>query len=495
MLPAILYAIAMLVLLVFGTNLLILVIALVRRQRLIPGAVPRPESPAELNQPLPVVTVQLPVFNEAFVVERLIDACATLEYPDHLLEIQVLDDSTDHTVDLAEERVNYWRSRNVDIIHIHRSDREGFKAGALQNGLRIARGDLVAIFDADFIPPPTFLYRMLPGFSDDRIGMVQARWAHLNEDHSLLTRFQAFALDTHFMIEQRVRNLTGCYINFNGTAGIWRRECIEDAGGWQADTLTEDLDLSYRAQLKGWKFVFDESVEVPSELPIEIGGFRAQQFRWTKGAVQTARKILPRFWASENSILKKIEGTIHLTGYFVFPFVLIVALLHAPLIWMEHQGSGPGQWYFALMGVGLLGFAGFIASHLFAQRDLHFDWLKRLRLLPVFVAGSMGMAINNTRAIIEGILGVRSPFVRTAKFSSTGTSSASWWRSAYATSRLQAEVFLESAMTLYSVAGLAVIIYVEEWAAIPFQLLFTIGFGLMMMYGFKHRSMVAPSRG
>lgn len=493
MLQAFLYAVSMIVLLAFGANLLVLVVALVRKQRLIDGPVPEPESSGKLSGALPFVTIQLPLYNEALVAERLIDACANISYPREKLEIQVLDDSTDHTVDLVAARVDYWHDRKIDITHIRRTDRTGFKAGALQNGLRIARGDYIAVFDADFIPSDDFLKRLLPGFSDPKIGMVQARWAHLNEDHSLLTRLQAFALDTHFMIEQRVRNLTGSFINFNGTAGIWRRECIEDAGGWNADTLTEDLDLSYRAQLKGWKFVFDETVEVPSELPVEIGGFRAQQFRWTKGAVQTARKILPSFWKSDIRFLHKLEGTVHLTGYFVFPFVLLVALLHTPLIWMEHNGTGPGQWYFAMMGLGLLGFAGFISAQFFTQRDLHYDWLTRLRLLPIFVAGSMGMAINNTRAIIEGLIGIKSPFVRTAKFSSTGTSSASWWRTSYASARLQPEVFLEVVMTFYSIAGLGVIVALREWAAIPFQLMFTVGFGLMMVYSFKHRAMVAPA--
>lgn len=490
---AVLYGISMVVLLCFGTNLLVLVVALVRKQRLIGGHVPAPGQTNTEKANLPFVTIQLPLYNEALVAERLIDACARISYPAEKLEIQVLDDSTDETSDLVADRVAYWRARKIDIAHIRRTDRTGFKAGALQNGLRIARGDFIAVFDADFVPPEDFLLQLLPGFTSPETGMVQARWTHLNENHSLLTRLQAFALDTHFMIEQRVRNLTGAFINFNGTAGIWRRQCIEDAGGWNADTLTEDLDLSYRAQLKGWKFVFDETVEVPSELPVEIGGFRAQQFRWTKGAVQTARKILPAFWKSDVGFFHKVEGTVHLTGYFVFPFVLLVALLHAPLIWMEHHGTGPGQWYFAVMGLGLLGFAGFITAQLFAQRDLHYNWLRRLRLLPIFIAGSMGMAISNTRAIVEGLLGIKSPFVRTAKFNSTGTSSASWWRTSYAATRLQPEVIFETLMTLYSIGGLMLIVAVGEWAAIPFQLLFALGFGLMMIYGFKHRAMVAPA--
>ena len=492
MISAALYGVSMVVLLAFGLNLLVLVIALVRSQKKVDGPVPSPDARPELPTDPPVVTVQLPIFNEALVAERLIDACASLDYPRDKLEIQVLDDSTDETVGIAANRVDHWKGRGVDILHVHRDKRNGFKAGALQNGLRIARGDFIAIFDADFIPPPDYLKRVLAGFRDAAVGVVQARWTHLNEQHSLLTRLQALALDSHFMIEQRVRNLTGCYINFNGTAGIWRRECIEEAGGWNADTLTEDLDLSYRAQMKGWKFIFDETIEVPSELPVEIDGFRAQQFRWTKGAVQTARKLLPSFWKSELSLVKKIEGTVHLTGYFVFPFVLLVALLHAPLVWFEQTGTGPGQWFFAICGIGLFGFAGFVASQIFAQRDLHHDWLQRLTIMPVFVAGSMGMAVNNTRAIVEGLIGRETPFVRTPKYNSTGISGGRWWRSSYAGSgSLSTEVILEALLTLYSIGGLVAIIAVGQWAAIPFQLLFAIGFGLVAMYGIKHHLMVS----
>ncbi|NND72832.1 MAG: glycosyltransferase [Rhodothermales bacterium] len=491
MISAILYGVSMLVLLAFGLNLLVLVVALVRDQRLIDGPVPKPGILPDLPDNPPVITVQLPIYNEALVAQRLIDACIELDYPKNRLEIQVLDDSDDETFDIVSERVEYWKKQGFDILHVHRDDRQGFKAGALQNGLRIARGDYIAIFDADFIPPPFYLKRVLAGFSAPDIGVVQARWTHLNESHSILTRLQALALDAHFMIEQRVRNLTGCYINFNGTAGMWRRDCIEDAGGWNADTLTEDLDLSYRAQMKGWKFVFDETIEVPAELPVEISGFRAQQFRWTKGAVQTARKLLPSFWRSELPIAKKLEGTVHLTGYFVFPFVLLVALLHAPLVWFEQTGTGPGQWFFAACGIGLIGFAGFVASQIFSQRDLHHDWLQRMMIMPVFVAGSMGMAVNNTRAILEGLAGRKSPFVRTPKYNSTGASGGHWWKSAYAGRSLSVEVFLEALMMIYSIVGLVVIIMLGQWAAVPFQLLFALGFGLMATYGVKHRVMAA----
>ncbi|QXD15920.1 glycosyltransferase [Rhodocaloribacter litoris] len=477
---AVFYAAGMAVLLVYGLNLLWMALVHARHDVLRPGPVPDPDAVPEPDDHWPVVTVQLPLYNEAFVAERLIDACARLRYPRRRLEIQVLDDSTDHTTALVARRVRTWRARGLDILHIHRTDRAGFKAGALQNGLRLARGELVAVFDADFIPPPDFLLRTVPAFEDERVGLVQARWGHLNDDASLLTRMQAFGLDTHFAVEQHVRSLAGCFINFNGTAGVWRAACIEDAGGWQSDTLTEDLDLSYRAQLRGWQCRYLPDVEVPAELPVDINAFRTQQFRWTKGAVQTARKLLGPLWRSDLPAGVKLEGTLHLTAHSVFPFVALVAVLHAPLLGLSDRGYGPGATFFAVMGLGLLGFAGFFLAQLFAQRALYPDWPRRLLRFPLFMAGSMGLALNNSRALIQALRGKTSVFVRTPKYAVRRHRPArAWWRTPYAESRIPPLVWLELLLALYCLAGLVLLLLQGAWAAAPFQAFFALGFGLV----------------
>ena len=484
---ATLYAVGMAVLLLYGLNLLVLALAHAWSERLLPGEPPEPDVLPALPAPLPTVTVQLPLYNEAYVAERLIDACVRLDWPRRLLEIQVLDDSTDETSDLVEARVLYWHQRGLDIVHIHREDRTGYKAGALANGLRLARGDFFALFDADFVPPPDFLQRMLPFFDapdpagrGQAIGMVQARWGHLNQEDDFLTRVQAFGLDAHFAIEQRVREQLGCFLNFNGTAGLWRRACIEEAGGWQSDTLTEDLDLSYRAQLRGWRFRYAGDIEVPAEVPVSINAFRAQQFRWTKGAAETAFKMLGALWTSRQPRRVKWEGTLHLTAHAVYPFVLLLALLHAPLLWLESTGRGPGTIYFAVMTLGLVGFAGFFLAQLFAHRHLYPRWGRRLLLFPVFMAGSMGMALSNTLALGEALLGRRSAFVRTPKFNlQSGSAPRAWWRGRYAETRVPPVVWAEALLALYCLIGLGIMVASGAWAAVPFQALFALGFGLV----------------
>lgn len=472
---AVLYAIAMFVLLVFGLNMLWMAVSHARMDV--------HEIAVADDKFEPYVTIQLPLYNESLVSGRLIDACAELDYPRSKLEIQVLDDSNDETVEIVAGKVTEWRRQKLDIQHIRRLDRVGYKAGALQHGLRFANGDFVVIFDADFVPSADYLRRLLPYFVDKNIGMVQARWGHLNSGESLLTKLQAFGLDMHFAIEQRVRNLTGCFITFNGTAGIWRRTCIDDAGGWQADTLTEDLDLSYRAQLKGWRFKFVPSVEVPAEVPADMNGFRIQQFRWTKGAVQTAIKLLPRLWKSDQPLKVKTEGTMQLTAHLVFPFIIIVALLHAPLLYLKNVVGAPAELYFGLMGLGLIGFAGFFLANVFSQRVLYPDWASRLAVFPVFLAGTMGLAVSNIVAIGQAVRGKQTPFVRTPKYSSTGTSR--WAQTKYASRRVPRIAWLELLLSIYCGAGAGVIIYFREWAALPFQLLFLAGFVLITFFNFR----------
>ncbi len=445
-----------------------------------------------LDGPLPVVTIQLPIYNERFVAKRLIDACAAINYPSDKLEIQVLDDSIDDTVDIIEERVRHWRARGRDIVHVQRSERAGFKAGALQHGLSTSRGEFIAIFDADFIPRPDFLASTLPHFGDPKVGMVQTRWIFLNRDWSLLTRLQALSLEAHFVVEQFVRNRAGCFINFNGTGGVWRRTCIDDAGGWHTDTLTEDLDLSYRAQLKGWRFTFLRGTEAPSELPIGMNAFRAQQFRWTKGAIQTAKKTVGNLIRQRPGVKTTVQGLIHLTNHLVFPFVLIVGFLHAPLFYLRGTASGPGDWYFAMMATGVVALFGVFLVQLFAQRWLHTDWVKRMTLFPLFIAGSMGFSINNTFAVADALSGRQSPFVRTPKLSNSGPGKRDkWWDNPYATRRLPRVVLFEIAMAVYCASGLVLIIELHEWMAVPFQAFLTLSFGLV---SFFNLAQVAQSR-
>ena len=480
---ATLYAIAMAVLLAYGLNLLWMALVYARQDRLRTGPVPDPDETPTPDASWPAVTVQLPLYNEAAVVEQLIDACARIDYPRRLLEIQVLDDSTDETTALAARRVRHWQARGLDISHLHRIDREGYKAGALAHGLRLARGELIAIFDADFLPQPDFLRRLVPAFDGPHVGMVQARWGHLNPDDSLLTRIQAYGLDAHFAVEQYVRHQAGCFINFNGTAGIWRRACIDEAGGWHADTLAEDLDLSYRAQLRGWKLRFLNDVEVPAELPANLNALRSQQFRWTKGAAETARKLLGMLWRSRQPRRVKLEGTLHLTAHLVFPFLALAAALHAPLLLLEAAGHGPGQIYFAVMGLGLVGFVGFFLAQLFAQRALYPDWGRRLLFFPLFMAGSMGMALNNTRAVWQAVRGRRSAFVRTPKFSAAAKNGR--WQRRYADTRIPPVMWFEAALAVYCGAGLVAVAWQGAWAAVPFQAFFTLAFALVTVYNVR----------
>lgn len=423
----------------------------------------------------PVVTVQLPLYNEMYVVERLIDAVVQLDYPKDKLEIQVLDDSTDETCQIARQRVEYYRQQGYDIHYIHRHNRQGYKAGALRHGLALARGEFIAIFDADFIPQRDFLRKTLPYFADPNVGMVQTRWEHLNEDYSFLTRAQALALDGHFVIEQQVRYKAGFFINFNGTAGVWRRTCIEDAGNWHTDTLAEDLDLSYRAQLRGWKFVFLNDVTSPAELPADINALKSQQFRWTKGAIEAAKKLLPSVWRARLPLRTKLECTVHLTSNIVFPFIVLVAVLNLPMVLIKNLVGGYDE-VFTAMSIFVLASISTFLFYLFSQRMIHHDWRQRVLLFPLFMAGSMGLAINNTKAVVEALIGKRSEFTRTPKYRIL-SSNDDWRTRKYARTRIRASVIVELLLGVYLLASIAVSFYFAELAAIPFQVMFFVGFG------------------
>ena len=472
----VLYIITLLILFAFGAHGFVMVYHYWKQRGI------RPQKPS--TRPEPIVTIQLPLYNELYVINRLIDAVCALDYPQERLEVQVLDDSTDETVEAVAQTVAAYRAQGYDIHHIRRGGRQGFKAGALQHGLALARGEFVAIFDADFVPKPAFLRETLPFFEDSKIGLVQTRWEHLNGEYSLLTRAQAIALDGHFVIEQEVRNKAGYFINFNGTGGIWRKSAIEDAGGWNSDTLTEDLDLSYRAQLKGWKFKYLVDFTSPAELPAEVTALKSQQFRWTKGAIETARKILPQVWKSDFPLRVKIHSTFHLTNNIVFPFILLAGILNVPLVYIKQKGLH--EEYFLFMSVFVLAFIGSFLLYLLSQRAVYGDWRRRILLFPLFMAGSMGFAVNNSRAVFQALFKRKSEFVRTPKYRIEQKKDS--WRSKkkYTQAKLDWVVLAEVLLALYCLFGVASSIYFLEIAAVPFQLLYFLGFAFVSALSIKH---------
>jgi len=376
----------------------------------------RTQEPAARFAELPRVTVQLPIFNEQYVVERLLDAVCKLQYPREKLDIQVLDDSTDDTAEVARNLVERFAALGNPISYHHRGNREGFKAGALAEGLKTAKGEFVAIFDADFTPPEDFLLRTIHHFSDPKIGMVQTRWTHINRNYSFLTQVEAILLDGHFVLEHSGRARTGLFFNFNGTAGVWRRKAIEEAGGWQHDTLTEDTDLSYRAQLKGWKFIYLQDVECPAELPVEMTAFKTQQARWAKGLIQTGKKILPRVLRSDAPLHTKIEAWYHLTANLSYPLMIVLSTLLLPaMIIRFYQG------WFQMLYIDLPLFMASTFSissfYLVSQKELFpRSWPKALLYLPCLMALGIGLTITNTKAVIEALIGRQSAFARTPKY-------------------------------------------------------------------------------
>lgn len=439
------------------------------------------------------VTIQLPLYNELYVVERLINCVCQIDYPRDLLEIQVLDDSTDETVDLVARLVAEKRAEGYDIKQIRRESRAGFKAGALLEGLKVAKGDYVAIFDADFMPKKDFLQKTLRFFKDPKIGMVQSRWEHSNSDFSLLTKIQALALDGHFVIEQSVRNKAGFFITFNGTGGIWKKECILDAGNWQGDTLAEDLDLSYRAQLKGWKFVYLRDFTTPSELPEEINALKAQQFRWTKGHIETAKKLLPLVWKSDVPLRIKLQCTFHLSNNLAFPFILLASILNVPLVFIKN--SGPHETIFNMMSIFVIAFFSSFFFYLYSQKDIYQNWRKKIALFPIFMAGSMGFAVNNSRAVFEGLMNRKSEFVRTPKpridaaagEAAAAAASAPAANNKYSVrKKLGLSVYVELVLAIYCFIGVIASIYFMEIAALPFHLLFFFGFATVSAMSLKN---------
>ncbi len=429
--------------------------------------------PGPQLSPLPVVTVQLPLYNEMYVADRLVQSVCGLDYPTELLEIQVLDDSTDETRGIAEAAVRRFASQGVDIKYYHRTDRTGYKAGALEAGLQVARGEFVAIFDADFLPSPDFLQRMMPHFADPKVGMVQARWGHINQDYSLLTKIQSILLDGHFVLEHGARHRGGCFFNFNGTAGVWRREVIADAGGWQHDTLTEDLDLSYRAQLRGWRFVFVPDVIAPAEVPVEMNAFKSQQHRWAKGSIQTCRKLLPQILAADVPFGVKAEAFFHLTANFNYPLMVVLSILMFPSMVIRYNMG----WYeMMLIDVPLFFAATFSVCNFYmvCQREIHSDWRARIKYLPFLMSIGIGLCVNNTRAVFEALLNKQSEFARTPKYNIEGDGDE-WVGKKYRQS-VAVQPLIELALGLYFTATVFYALANEIYGTVPFLILFQIGF-------------------
>ncbi|MDQ3415348.1 MAG: glycosyltransferase family 2 protein [Verrucomicrobiota bacterium] len=433
----------------------------------------RPPQPQDHFAQLPVITVQLPLFNEIYVVERLLKSVSELDYPKELLQIQVLDDSTDETREVTASCTGRLQERGFDVELLHRTDRTGYKAGALEAGLATARGDFVCILDADFVPQPELLKSTVHFFTDPKVGMIQTRWGHINRGYSLLTRVQAMFLDGHLLLEQVARSRSGRFFNFNGTAGLWRKSCIAQSGGWQHDTLTEDLDLSYRAQLAGWKFVFLTDVVTPAELPVDMNGFKSQQHRWTKGSIQTCKKLLPRIWRSPLPLPIKIEATGHLTSNFAYLLLACLCVLLHP----STGGPQSGWLRMFLLDVPIFLTASLSVAvfYICAQRELHpRTWMKEILLLPALIALGVGLSINNARAVLEAVFNYESEFKRTPKYGIEKKSQA--WRSCRYMPLRSFLPLVEVAFAIYFSYFVWHAFVHGQYLTLPFLIMFQIGF-------------------
>jgi cellulose synthase/poly-beta-1,6-N-acetylglucosamine synthase-like glycosyltransferase len=472
------YFLVMTILAVYGIHRYALVYNYYKNRKRIAGP------PPEIST-WPRVTVQLPIYNEKYVIERLVEAIAAFDYPRDLLDIQVLDDSTDETQEVATNCVERYRQLGVPVSYIHRDNREGFKAGALQEGLKTAQGEFVAIFDADFIPPADFLRRTVPYFVDQKLAMVQTRWSYINRHYSALTEVEAILLDGHFVIEHSSRFRSGLFFNFNGTAGIWRRIAIEDAGGWQHDTLTEDTDLSYRAQLRGWHFTYLPEIDCPSELPVEMNAFKSQQARWAKGLMQTAKKILPRVLRSDVPAAVKAEAVFHLTANISYPLMVFMSIILLPAMIV--------RFYQGWVQVLIIDLPLFLAStcsissfYVAAERALYpKTWKRTFLYLPFVMAVGIGLSVRNAMAVIEAIVGVKSEFVRTPKYrvEAGDQNSGAWAKKKYHKSAGWMP-FAEVGLGLYFAGAVFYALQNENYATVPFLLLFVWGYlytGLMSL--------------
>ena len=442
-----------------------------------------PQPQGSFSEPnLPFITVQLPLFNEMYVVERLVKAITEFDYPRERLQIQVLDDSTDETVKLAEATVDKYRQLGFDIEYVHRSDRTGFKAGALEHGMKTAKGELLAIFDADFVPNPDCLRKLVNYFTDPMVGCAQMRWSHINGDYNLLTRLQTIMLDGHFVVEQTTRNRTGGFFNFNGTAGIWRRKAIAMSGGWQHDTLTEDTDLSFRAQLMGWKFVYLLDEEAPAEIPVEINAFKAQQRRWAKGVMQVGIKLYPRIWRARLPLRVRLEMFFRLTGNISYPLMIVASFLQFPLLLVRYNQP---FYHLMILDLPLLFFSSISVFLFYGTAVWYLDKKRTPRLLhlPLVMALGIGLAFSNARAVLEALLGIKSDFVRTPKYQVEKSQDETWKRKKYKRKRGLLPV-LELGFAIYFLLAILYSMHLHMWGTVPFLTLFFFGFGYMGVMSF-----------
>ena len=447
----------------------------------------------DLTKPesVPFITIQLPVFNEIYVMERLLKCINQIEYPREKLELQVLDDSTDESVELTRGLVEDLKIDGLDIVQIRRKNRVGFKAGALKEGLTSAKGEFIAIFDADFLPQPNWLLQTVSQFENEEIGVVQTRWSHINRDYSILTQVQAFALDAHFTLEQVGRNSKGHFMNFNGTAGVWRKTCILDAGNWEGDTLTEDLDLSYRAQLKNWKFKYLEDVETPSELPVVMSSIRSQQFRWNKGGAENFQKMAKRVIISkEVKSSSKIHSILHLLNSTMFLNVFFVGVLSIPMLYIKNEW-GHLSLYFDLSSFFIVSTIIFFCCYWVLYRYKKggglMNFIEYIKIFFTFYTIAMGFSYHNSLAVLEGHRGKRSDFIRTPKFN-IKTLKDSWKKNKYTTKEVSKNVIVEGALALYFLFGMysAFIVGKEgDFGLFPFHLILFIGFGFVFVNSFK----------
>lgn len=438
---------------------------------------------------LPFVTVQLPLYNELYVAERLIDSISKFDYPKDKFEIQILDDSTDETATIVAKKVAQYKAVGFNIYQHQRKKRIGYKAGALAEGLTLAKGDFIAIFDADFLPKPAFLKKTIPFFNNKKIGVVQTKWEHLNKNYSLLTRLQAFGLDAHFTVEQTGRNVGNHFINFNGTAGIWRKTCIIDAGGWQSDTLTEDLDLSYRAQLKGWKFKYMEELGSPAELPAAMNALKTQQFRWTKGAAECARKNLRKVLKNkELPFTTKLHALFHLMNSSIFICIVLLAVLSIPMLMIKNNFVQ----YALLFKLGSFFIISVVFLSIYYFVSLSSDYTNKLKafahfilLFPLFLSVSMGLSLHNAIAVIEGYSGKKSPFIRTPKFNIIGNKDV-WKKKKYLVNSISILTLFEFSLTLYFLFGIYAAFHYHDFVLIPFHIMLFLGFGYVTFYSLFH---------
>lgn len=472
----VLYLIVLSVLGVYGAHRGLLLYLYWRHRKEMP-------QPAGHFETLPLVTIQLPMYNEMYVVERLLDGVAAIDYPKDKMEIQVLDDSTDETVSIVQAKVEELKGLGFDVTYRHRTDRTGYKAGALEEGLKDAKGDFVMVFDADFVPTATIVDDLIHHFTDPKVGMVQARWGHLNKDYSLLTRVQSLMLDGHFVIEHIARNRSGRFFNFNGTAGIWRRSTIVDAGGWEHDTLTEDMDLSFRAQLRGWNFVYVPTALAPAEIPCEMNSFKGQQFRWAKGSAQTAKKLVWTVLKADLPFKVKVECIFHLTNNFAYLFLVLLAALQLPNMLIRRDMDIPEL---LLLDVPLFVTTclSIIVFYLATHKALYGGIGEAVKRLPLMMALSIGLSVNNARAVLEGLFGGESEFVRTPKHG-IREEQEGWAKKRYRASSGNLATYVELGFALYFAVTIGLAVVTGSWISIPFLVLFLVGFvyvGTLSLY-------------